>query len=101
MSSEPPPVRNCGGIGSCTPDGCVRRPVASERPQSLCTARASRSASLHSGIPTFSMFAPAASATGRFMCCGQAEPSSVSGSILVPVCLAAPSAASRAMSHSS
>ena len=76
MSSDPPPRFSSSGISSRPRSGCsfVARPISGTF-SSFCSAFASVcSASVHSGRPTFSMFACMVSATVLLKWPGQAEP---------------------------
>ena len=101
MSSDPPPRRCESGMSSrprSSPPTSVGSPRSST-PSSFCRARASRwSFSLHAGMPTSSMLACTASASGRFMCCGHAAPRT-RDSTVVAVMRAAPSAIWSPISH--
>ena len=101
MSSDPPPVLSASSDRPLQVPTRVASPC-SRMPSSFCTARASVwSASLHCGMPTFWMFALAASATARLKCCGQADPSTRVGSSVVSVIIAAPCAILSPIAHMS
>ena len=90
MSSEPPPSDCDRSTGPRSSPTSVFSPDTST-PISFWNASAKRtSSSLHSGMPTRTMFACVFSATGLLKCRPHADPTVMIVSTVVPVMSAAP-----------